>query len=42
MKDSILFESTTLGPYSLKNRIVLPPLTRSLRVARSQATFPMT
>ena len=29
MKDSILFESTTLGPYSLKNRIVLPPLTRS-------------
>lgn len=29
MKGSILFESTTLGPYSLKNRIVLPPLTRS-------------
>ena len=29
MKDSILFESTTLGPYSQKNRIVLPPLTRS-------------
>lgn len=29
MKDSILFESTTLGPYSLKNCIVLPPLTRS-------------
>ena len=29
MKDSILFENTTLGPYSLKNRIVLPPLTRS-------------
>jgi N-ethylmaleimide reductase len=29
MKDSILFKSTTLGPYALKNRIVLPPLTRS-------------
>jgi N-ethylmaleimide reductase len=25
----ILFESTQLGPYTLKNRIVLPPLTRS-------------
>ncbi|MDO1482187.1 alkene reductase, partial [Rhodococcus ruber] len=29
MKDSILFTSTQLGPYTLKNRIVLPPLTRS-------------
>ncbi|MBW4818403.1 alkene reductase [Rhodococcus qingshengii] len=29
MKDSALFTSTQLGPYTLKNRIVLPPLTRS-------------
>ncbi|WP_330766972.1 alkene reductase [Rhodococcus sp. M8-35] len=29
MEDSILFTSTQLGPYTLKNRIVLPPLTRS-------------
>ena len=29
MKDSVLFESAQLGPYILKNRIVLPPLTRS-------------
>jgi N-ethylmaleimide reductase len=29
MQDSILFESTRLGPHTLKNRIVLPPLTRS-------------
>ncbi|MCQ9156117.1 alkene reductase [Acidomonas methanolica] len=29
MTNSVLFESTRLGPYSLRNRIVLPPLTRS-------------
>ena len=29
MKDSVLFKSAQLGPYTLKNRIVLPPLTRS-------------
>jgi len=29
MKDSVLFKSTRLGPFTLKNRIVLPPLTRS-------------
>lgn len=29
MSKEILFESTQLGPYTLKNRIVLPPLTRS-------------
>jgi N-ethylmaleimide reductase len=29
MNDSVLFQSTQLGPYTLKNRIVLPPLTRS-------------
>ncbi|MBR9886061.1 MAG: alkene reductase [Oceanospirillales bacterium] len=29
MSKEILFESTQLGPYILKNRIVLPPLTRS-------------
>lgn len=29
MSREILFESTQLGPYTLKNRIVLPPLTRS-------------
>jgi N-ethylmaleimide reductase len=29
MSREILFESTRLGPYTLKNRIVLPPLTRS-------------
>ncbi|MFS8978905.1 alkene reductase [Cupriavidus necator] len=29
MKDSSLFTKTELGPYTLKNRIVLPPLTRS-------------
>lgn len=29
MTKEILFESTQLGPYTLKNRIVLPPLTRS-------------
>lgn len=29
MKDSVLFESAQLGPFTLKNRIVLPPLTRS-------------
>ena len=29
MKNSILFESTQLGLFTLKNRIVLPPLTRS-------------
>ncbi|MBJ9977858.1 alkene reductase [Pseudomonas sp. S75] len=29
MKDSVLFTPTDLGPYTLKNRIVLPPLTRS-------------
>ena len=28
MNYSSLFEPTTLGPYTLKNRIVLPPLTR--------------
>jgi N-ethylmaleimide reductase len=29
MKNSILFNSVRLGPYTLRNRIVLPPLTRS-------------
>ncbi len=29
MDNSVLFQSTQLGPYTLKNRIVLPPLTRS-------------
>jgi len=29
MKQSSLFNPTQLGPYTLKNRIVLPPLTRS-------------
>ncbi|MCH4091153.1 alkene reductase [Acetobacter sp.] len=29
MSDSVLFDSVQLGPYTLKNRIVLPPLTRS-------------
>lgn len=29
MKDSVLFTATKLGPYEVKNRIVLPPLTRS-------------
>lgn len=29
MKDSVLFKSARLGPYTLKNRVVLPPLTRS-------------
>lgn len=29
MNREILFESTQLGPHTLKNRIVLPPLTRS-------------
>ena len=29
MKDTALFSPTQLGPYTLKNRIVLPPLTRS-------------
>ena len=29
MKDSVLFTETRLGPFTLKNRIVLPPLTRS-------------
>lgn len=28
MKDSVLFQNTQLGPFTLKNRIVLPPLTR--------------
>jgi len=28
MNHSLLFEPATLGPYTLKNRIVLPPLTR--------------
>lgn len=28
MQHSSLFEATTLGPYTLKNRIVMPPLTR--------------
>ena len=28
MKSQILLEATRLGPYTLKNRIVLPPLTR--------------
>ena len=28
MKHSLLFAPTTLGPFTLKNRIVLPPLTR--------------
>lgn len=29
MKNEMLFESIELGPFSLRNRIVLPPLTRS-------------
>ncbi|MEC8936831.1 MAG: alkene reductase, partial [Pseudomonadota bacterium] len=29
MTHSELFKTTQLGPYTLKNRIVLPPLTRS-------------
>lgn len=29
MKSSVLFKQAHLGPYTLKNRIVLPPLTRS-------------
>jgi len=29
VKDSILFQNLSLGPYVLQNRIVLPPLTRS-------------
>jgi len=29
MKTSVLFTETRLGPFTLKNRIVLPPLTRS-------------
>ncbi|WP_343026706.1 alkene reductase [Massilia sp. MP_M2] len=29
MNDSVLFTETRLGPFTLKNRIVLPPLTRS-------------
>jgi N-ethylmaleimide reductase len=29
MKSSVLFQKAHLGPYTLKNRIVLPPLTRS-------------
>lgn len=29
MKSSVLFKKAHLGPYTLKNRIVLPPLTRS-------------
>lgn len=29
MQNSVLFDSVTLGPYTLRNRIVLPPLTRS-------------
>ncbi|WP_371871906.1 alkene reductase [Pontibacterium sinense] len=29
MKNTALFSETQLGPYTLKNRIVLPPLTRS-------------
>ena len=29
MKNSVLFDSVGLGPYTLRNRIVLPPLTRS-------------
>lgn len=29
MKNSVLFGSVSLGPYTLRNRIVLPPLTRS-------------
>jgi len=29
MNQSALFKTTQLGPYTLKNRIVLPPLTRS-------------
>lgn len=29
MKNSVLFDSVELGPYTLRNRIVLPPLTRS-------------
>lgn len=28
MKNSVLFQNTQLGPFNLKNRIVLPPLTR--------------
>ena len=29
MKDSKLFQNLSLGPYVLRNHIVLPPLTRS-------------
>ncbi len=29
MNNAVLFQSAQLGPYTLKNRIVLPPLTRS-------------
>lgn len=29
MKTENLFSPTRLGPYTLKNRVVLPPLTRS-------------
>lgn len=29
MQNSVLFDSLTLGPYTLRNRIALPPLTRS-------------
>lgn len=29
MKTKNLFSPTRLGPYTLKNRVVLPPLTRS-------------
>lgn len=29
MKNSVLFDNVRLGPYTLRNRIVLPPLTRS-------------
>lgn len=25
MQNSVLFDSVTLGPYTLRNRIVLPP-----------------
>jgi N-ethylmaleimide reductase len=29
MKSKLLFQKTSLGPYALRNRIVMPPLTRS-------------
>ncbi len=29
MKNGLLFEQPHLGPYLLRNRIVMPPLTRS-------------